>query len=40
MAGQTLNEIGRAYGKSHSCIRVGLLPRGGIPPVARRRSRL
>jgi transposase, IS30 family len=38
-AGQTLHEIGRAFGKSHSCIRVVLLPRGGIPPIARRRSR-
>jgi len=39
-AGQTLHEIGRAYGKSHNSIRAVLLPRGGIPPVARRRSRL
>ena len=38
--GQTLHEIGRAYGKPHSSIRAVLLPRGGIPPVARRRSRL
>ncbi len=39
-AGQTLHEIGRAYGKCHNTIRAVLLPRGGIPPVARRRSRL
>ena len=39
-AGQTLHDIGRAYGKPHPTIRKVLLPRGGIPPVARRRSRL
>jgi len=39
-AGQTLHEIGRAYGKPHSCIRCLLLPCGGIPPAARRRSGL
>ena len=39
-AGQTLHEIGRAYGKCHNTIRAVLLPRGGIPPVARRRSQL
>jgi IS30 family transposase len=39
-AGQTLHEIGRAYGKPHLTIRKVLLPRGGIPPIARRRSRL
>src|SRR5215475_15923204 len=39
-AGQTLHEIGRTFGKPHSCIRSVLLPRGGIPPSARRRSRL
>jgi IS30 family transposase len=38
-AGQTLHEIGRVYGKCHNAIRTVLLPRGGIPPVARRRSR-
>jgi IS30 family transposase len=37
-AGQSLHEIGRAFGKPHSCIRRLLLPRGGIPPAARRRS--
>ena len=39
-AGESLHEIGRAYGKPHPSIRAVLLPRGGISPVARRRSRL
>ena len=39
-AGETLHEIGRVYGKCHNTIRAVLLPRGGIPPLARRRSRL
>jgi IS30 family transposase len=39
-AGQSLHEIGRSFGKEHSCIRSVLLPRGGIRPAARRRSRL
>src|SRR5215468_12332944 len=39
-AGQTLHEIGRVYGKAHNSIFAVLLPRGGIPPIARRRSRL
>jgi IS30 family transposase len=39
-SGQSLHEIGRAFGKPHSCIRCLLLPRGGIPPAARRRSPL
>jgi hypothetical protein len=39
-AGQTLHEIGRAFDKPHSSILCLLLPRGGIPPKARRRSRL
>ena len=39
-AGQTLQEIRRVYGKCHNTIRAVLLPRGGIPPLARRRSRL
>jgi len=39
-AGQSLHEIGRAFDKPHSCIRCLLLPRGGIPPATRRRSRL
>jgi IS30 family transposase len=39
-AGQSLHEIGRAYGRPHPTIRKLLLPRGGIAPAARRRSRL
>src|SRR6204780_446383 len=39
-AGQSLREIGRVFDKPHSSIRAVLLPRGGIPPAARRRSRL
>jgi IS30 family transposase len=39
-AGQSLHEIGRAFDKPHSSIRCLLLPGGGIPPLARRRSRL
>jgi Helix-turn-helix domain len=39
-ARQTLHEIGRAFDKPHSSIRCLLLPRGGIPSKARRRSRL
>src|SRR5215831_14818586 len=39
-AGQTLHDIGRAYGKPHPTIRKVLLPRGGIPPVTRCRSRI
>jgi IS30 family transposase len=39
-SGQSLHEIGRAYGKPHSSIRCLLLPRGGIPPATRRRSAL
>ena len=39
-AGQSLHEIGRAFDKPHNFIRCLLLPRGGIPPAARRRSRL
>ena len=38
--GQSLHEIGRAFDKPHTSIRHLLLPRGGIPPAARRRSRL
>jgi hypothetical protein len=37
-AGQSLHEIGRAFGKPHSCIRCLLLPRGGIAPAVRRRQ--
>jgi IS30 family transposase len=39
-SGQSLHEIGRAFGKPHSSIRCLLLPRGGIPPATRRRSPL
>jgi IS30 family transposase len=39
-AGQSLHEIGRAFGKEHNSIRSVLLPRGGIAPRHRRRSRL
>src|SRR5580704_14547432 len=39
-AGQSMHAIGRAYGRPHPTIRKLLLPRGGIPPIARRRSRL
>jgi IS30 family transposase len=39
-SGQSLHEIGRAHRKPHSCIRCVLLPRGGIAPAVRRRSRL
>src|SRR5580692_8917414 len=38
-AGQSLHQIGRAFDKPHSCIRAVLLPRGGIAPALRRRSR-
>ena len=37
-AGESLHEIGRALGKAHGSIRFLLLPRGGIPPAALRRS--
>ena len=39
-SGQSLHEIRRTFDKPHSSIRCLLLPRGGIPPIARRRSRL
>src|ERR1700675_49495 len=39
-AGQSMHEIGRAYGRPHPTIRKLLLPRGGIAPISRRRSRL
>jgi IS30 family transposase len=39
-AGQSMHEIGRAHGRPHPTIRKLLLPRGGIAPIARRRSRL
>jgi IS30 family transposase len=39
-AGESLHEIGRACGKPHNSVRCVLLPRGGIAPTARRRSKL
>lgn len=39
-SGQSLKEIGRAFGKPSSCIHCLLVPRGGIAPAARHRSRL
>jgi IS30 family transposase len=39
-AGQSMHAIGRAYGRPHPTIRKLLLPRGGIAPIARHRSRL
>jgi IS30 family transposase len=38
--GHSLHEIGRAHGRPHPTIRKLWLPSGGIPPIARRRSRL
>ena len=37
-AGESLHEIGRAFGKGHGSIRFLLTLRGGIVPAARRRS--
>ena len=37
-AGESLHEIGRAFGKNHGSIRFLLAQRGGIVPAARRRS--
>ena len=37
-AGESLHEIGRAFGKNHGSIRFLLSQRGGIVPAARRRS--
>jgi IS30 family transposase len=39
-AGQSLHEIGRAFGKPHTSIHCLLLRHGGIVPPVRRRSRL
>jgi hypothetical protein len=39
-AGQSLHEIGRAFSKDHVSIQFMLAQRGGIAPVARRRSPL
>ena len=38
-AGQSLHEIGRAFGKEHSSIRCLVARHGGIVPTVRRRSR-
>jgi hypothetical protein len=35
-AGESLHEIGRAFGKGHGSIRFLLTQRGGIVPAARR----
>src|ERR1700735_5861221 len=37
-AGESVHEIGRAFGKGHGSIRFLLTQRGGIVPAARRRS--
>ena len=37
-AGESLHEIGRAFGKGHGSIRFLLTQRGGMVPAARRRS--
>jgi IS30 family transposase len=37
-AGESLHEIGRAFGKGHGSIRFLLTQRGGIVPAPRRRS--
>jgi len=39
-AGQTLHEIGRAFGKPHNSIRCLVSRYGGIAPAVRRRSLL
>ena len=39
-AGQTLHEIGRAFGKEHSSIRCLVSRHGGVAPAVRRRSLL
>ena len=39
-AGQSLHEVGRAFGKAHGVIHFMLAQPGGIAPVARRRSSL
>jgi hypothetical protein len=39
-AGQTLHEIGRAFGKEHSSIRCLASRYGGIAPAVRRRALL
>ena len=37
-AGESLHDIGRAFGKAHNSIRFPLTQRGGTVPAARRRS--
>jgi hypothetical protein len=39
-AGESLHEIGRAFGKDHRSIQFLLSQRGGIVPAVRRRSLL
>src|ERR1700730_12516389 len=39
-SGQTLHEIGRAFGEEHSSIRCLVSRYGGIPPAVRRRALL
>ena len=39
-SGQTLHEIGRAFGKEHSSIRCLVSRHGGIVPAVRRRALL
>ena len=39
-SGQTLHEIGRAFGKEHSSIRCLVSRHGGIAPAVRRRGLL
>jgi hypothetical protein len=39
-AGQTLHEIGRAFGKDHNSIRGVVARHGGIVPAVRRRALL
>ena len=39
-AGQTLHEIGRAFGKEHSSIRCLVSRHGGMVPAVRRRAPL
>ncbi len=37
-AGESLHEIGRAFGKDHGSIQFLLSQRGGVAPAVRRRS--
>jgi hypothetical protein len=38
-AGESLHEIGRAYGRTHTSIHLLLSHHGGIVPAVRRRSK-